>query len=100
MITVGIESVRGEIFVCSCIYASNCRNDRITLWEEIRQVQQLFGNTNLPWILLGDFNVTLASDEHSRLMYGLGDQSGMHDFQELVSECELTDLGFIGPKFT
>ncbi|VVA90807.1 unnamed protein product [Arabis nemorensis] len=100
MITVGIESVWGENFICSCIYASNFRNDRVTLWEEIRHIHTLYGHTNLPWIVLGDFNVILSSDEHSRVQYGLGNQAGMREFQELVADCELTDLGYTGPKLT
>lgn len=81
MITVGVDSVRGEKFICSCIYASNSRNDRSTIWEENRQVRNIIGENNHPWILIVDFNVTLRWDKHSRVMYGLGDQHGMLEFR-------------------
>ena len=55
MITVGIETIRGDIFVCSCIYASNFRADRQTLWTEFNQNREMFGNSSIPWILLGEF---------------------------------------------
>lgn len=49
---------------------------------------------------MGDFNVILSSDEHSRVPYGSGDQTGMREFQELIFDCELSNIGFTGPKLT
>ncbi|VVB04666.1 unnamed protein product [Arabis nemorensis] len=60
----------------------------------------MLSTSTLPWMIIGDFNVVLASEEHSRVAEGLGDQTGMRDFQLLISECEFTDLGYTGPVFT
>ncbi|VVB01370.1 unnamed protein product [Arabis nemorensis] len=43
--------------------------------------------------------MVLASEEHSRVTEGLGDQTGMREFQSLVSDCELTDMFYNGPLF-
>lgn len=93
MITVAIESIRGETFLCSCVYASNFRNDRMILWNEIRQNRELFGSG---WVVMGDFNEVLGSNEHSQVYQRLGDQADMRDFQQLIADCELSDLGCTG----
>lgn len=54
----------------------------------------------MPWILIGDFNTTFSSTEHSRMRDYLGDQSDMIHFQELVTDCNLTDLPYSGSLFT
>lgn len=100
IITVWVSSVLGEEFICSCVYASTFQADRVLLWEEIRHNRDLFCRQGIPWILLGDFNETLASDEHSRSFDVWRNQSGMRAFQSLVSDCDLTDLDYSGPKFT
>lgn len=53
----------------------------------------------MPWILIGDYNAILSSTEHSRANDYLRDQSGMLHFQELVIDCALTDLAYIGSLF-
>ncbi|KAH0922704.1 hypothetical protein HID58_022722 [Brassica napus] len=54
-----------EKFICSAIYAYNTATDRIPLWRDLRATQVAYAHLHLPWILLGDFNVTLATNEHS-----------------------------------
>uniref|UniRef100_A0A7N2N4Z5 Endonuclease/exonuclease/phosphatase domain-containing protein n=1 Tax=Quercus lobata TaxID=97700 RepID=A0A7N2N4Z5_QUELO len=61
----------------------------------LSQVAQLH---NLPWLLLGDFNEVLCSDDklggrHVNLNRAL-------DFKACLDSCDLLDLGFSGPKFT
>lgn len=90
----------GEQFICSAIYASNFVAERRSLWEEIRGTRNAYGHLSLPWILMGDYNATLSSEEHSRSRDYMVDQAGMRDFQELVSDCSLTDLPYVGSVFT
>ena len=90
----------GEQFICSAIYASNLTVERRLLWEDIRGTKAVYAHLSLPWILLGDYNVTLSSSEHSRCQDYLGDQSGMSQFQELVFDCNLLDLPYVGSVFT
>ncbi|CAG7864375.1 unnamed protein product [Brassica rapa] len=58
----------GEQFICSAIYAFNTVGERMTLWEELRGTKAAYRHLKLPWIILGDFNATLSSSEHSRAM--------------------------------
>ena len=89
-----------EQFICSAIYASTCMVERRRLWEEIKGTQAAYSHLALPWILIGDFNETLASGEHSRSLDYLTDQRGMREFQEVCGDCELTDLAYVGALFT
>ncbi|CAN7074340.1 unnamed protein product, partial [Brassica oleracea var. botrytis] len=56
----------GEQFICSAVYAFNTTGERLALWEELRGTPAEYGHLNLPWVIMGDFNATLASSEHSR----------------------------------
>ena len=52
----------------------------------------------MPWVVFGDFNETIHSDEK---LGGVDrDARQMEAFRECLSRCELIDLGFIGQKFT
>lgn len=64
-------------------------------WELLRKLKDL---SNLPWMLLGDFNEIVALEETC----GRDDQSlvQMAGFRDVLADCELEDLGFLGPKFT
>ena len=62
----------------------------------MRETQAEYAHLNLPWILLGDYNVTLSSSEHSRSMDYRSDQINMRAFQEAVTDCSLVDLVFGG----
>lgn len=84
--------VTGEQFIFSAIYASNFTADRQTLWAEIRATQGAYSHLNMPWILIGDYNVTLSSQEHSRAADYLPDQTEMRHFLDLVSDCGFYDL--------
>ncbi|KAG7568139.1 Endonuclease/exonuclease/phosphatase superfamily [Arabidopsis thaliana x Arabidopsis arenosa] len=53
-----------------------------------------------PWLVVGDFNVTLSSSEHSRSQDYLPDQGAMREFQDTVQSCGLEDLSFVGQIFT
>ena len=89
-----------EQFICSAVYASNFEVERRELWEDMRGTLAAYKHLDMPWILLGDFNVTLSSGEHSRVHDYLTDQRGMRQFQEVVNDCVLTDLAYTGALFT
>ncbi|KAH0862586.1 hypothetical protein HID58_079797, partial [Brassica napus] len=77
----------GEQYICSAIYAFNTAEERTRLWEELRGTKDAYGHLKLPWILIGYFNETLASREHSRSLEYRRDLTGMYHFQELVVDC-------------
>lgn len=101
MITCAIQIPdTGEQFICSAIYAFNTASERTQLWNEMRETQQVYAHLNLPWILMGDYNVSLSSSEHSRSMDYRSDQQSMRAFQEVVTDCSLIDLAYGGALFT
>ncbi|GJS27386.1 RNA-directed DNA polymerase, eukaryota, reverse transcriptase zinc-binding domain protein [Tanacetum coccineum] len=70
------------------IYASNSGRERQELWIDL-QAHKDFGHQR-PWVLMGDFNVTLKTNEHSTGgSYMSGD---MIDFNECVNNLELEDI--------
>ena len=66
----------------------------------MRATHTAYSHLAIPWILVGDFNVTLASGEHSRTLDYISDQAGMRHFQDVVGACDLTDLAYVGALFT
>lgn len=55
-----------DICLSSFVYASNCMVERRELWKEMETVSRLVASNINPWIIQGDFNVTLSAMEHSR----------------------------------
>ncbi|XP_050258890.1 uncharacterized protein LOC126703871 [Quercus robur] len=53
---------------------------------------------NMPWVVFGDFNEILNSDE--KLGWLERDARQMECFRECLSNCGLFDLGFVGQRFT
>lgn len=82
------------------MYAYNTAVERRSLWEDIRATHAAYSHLPIPWTLVGDFNVTLASGEHSRVQDYLSDQACMHPFQDVVGACDLTDLTYVRALFT
>ncbi|GJZ45128.1 pentatricopeptide repeat-containing protein [Tanacetum coccineum] len=50
-------------FFCSFVYAANHGKERAELWKDLAYQKKIVNGG--PWVLLGDFNVTLHSHEHS-----------------------------------
>ncbi|GJX98150.1 RNA-directed DNA polymerase, eukaryota, reverse transcriptase zinc-binding domain protein [Tanacetum coccineum] len=75
-------------FFCSFIYASNSQRERQDLWRDLHTHKGIASNK--PWILMGDFNVTLKTNKHSS---GSSIMNGdMVDLNECVSSLELEDI--------
>jgi exonuclease III len=52
---------------------------------------------NIPWVLCGDFNVTLAPDERNTTSQNW---RGMFNFADLINNLDLIDLPLNGRRFT
>ncbi|CAM8948837.1 unnamed protein product [Rhodiola kirilowii] len=64
-------------------------------WDLLRSLKQ---GEHQPWLVLGDFNEILFSWEYmGRRLRG---EWQMRRFRQAVDDCELSDLGFQGAKFT
>ncbi|XP_058755632.1 uncharacterized protein LOC131628842 [Vicia villosa] len=88
------DDVRGE-WRLTCYYGFPERSKRRMAWSMIRE---LHGMSQLPWCILGDFNDLLSQN----------DKQGLHPhpswmctgFQEVVGDCDLTDIPLEGHPFT
>ncbi|GKC20252.1 RNA-directed DNA polymerase, eukaryota, reverse transcriptase zinc-binding domain protein, partial [Tanacetum coccineum] len=70
---------------CSFIYAANTGMERRILWRDLEMAKIITkGN---PWVMMGDFNVTLKLDEHQ-------------DFINCVNNIEVDDVCWSGMHFT
>ncbi|XP_075654705.1 uncharacterized protein LOC142624853 [Castanea sativa] len=67
-------------------------------WESWDLLRHLHSVGSYPWLLMGDFNEILHPDEY----WGKGARpfTQIIEFQRVVDDCSLLDLGFEGPKFT
>lgn len=74
--------------------------ERKSLWEDIKSHYDSPIIKNKKWMLMGDYNEILDVEEHSEYGNSPRITSGMRDFQDVVRYCQLTDMGFQGPKFT
>ncbi|KAF7814603.1 reverse transcriptase [Senna tora] len=82
-------------FLVSFIYASPTLEIRKCLWNNLVNVSK---HNSLPWVVCGDFNEMLHQDEK----WG-GNPASLNrikEFKECVEKSELTDLWFIGQKYT
>ncbi|GJX25477.1 RNA-directed DNA polymerase, eukaryota, reverse transcriptase zinc-binding domain protein [Tanacetum coccineum] len=77
---------------CSFIYAANCGIKRRKLWNELKTASNIVSNK--PWIMLGDFNVTMKVEEHSS--GGSQVSSEMQDLIDCANEVEMEDINSTG----
>ncbi|GMY14460.1 hypothetical protein FCV25MIE_09699 [Fagus crenata] len=77
------------------LYASPKFATRLSLWEHLTSFA---GSHNLPWMIAGDFNEILASNE--KFSTSLASQRRISCFHNCLDKCNLLDLGFNGPRFT
>ena len=68
---------------------------RLSSWQ---LMEALNDQCKMPWLVCGDFNEIIHPDEKSG---GKERDAGqMREFREVLSRCGLSDLGFVGPRFT
>ncbi|KAF3524284.1 hypothetical protein F2Q69_00050108 [Brassica cretica] len=81
------------------VYGSNDRRVQKQLWSDLRFLAASSQVNQRPWTVLGDFNQTLFSTEHSSADL-FSSPLGMREFLQCTSATELSDLPFIGNSFT
>ncbi|GJS52904.1 RNA-directed DNA polymerase, eukaryota, reverse transcriptase zinc-binding domain protein [Tanacetum coccineum] len=80
----------------SIIYASNNGIERREVWDYLLLSKRSVNDK--PWVILGDFNVTLKPKEHSN--GGSGISTDMQEFNDAVNALEIEDLCSSGFHFT
>ncbi|GKB61171.1 RNA-directed DNA polymerase, eukaryota, reverse transcriptase zinc-binding domain protein [Tanacetum coccineum] len=83
-------------FFCTMIYASNLGMEGRKLWKDL-EIQKIITN-GIPWIIMGDFNVTLEVFEHSN--GSAYPTSKMSEFQDCINNIEVDDLHSEGFHYT
>lgn len=87
-------TANNEMYI-TVVYTKCIAAERKELWSSLEGVHLV---VNGPWSIRGDFNVILDPDEKRG-----GNPHRMHrsfDFINCMDNCEVTDLGFVGPRFT
>ena len=82
-------------WLLSCIYASPKLEERLLLWEHLKNLSSL---NNLPWMCIGDFNELLSQQD--KLGGNPIIRSRASAFCSMLEACNLLDMGFVGPRFT
>lgn len=79
----------------SVVYASPRSVERQILWKNLMNVADLH---NMPWVIAGDFNEPLLSDD----IFGGRAVSVNRSllFKECLDKCNMMDIGFMGSRFT
>ncbi|KAF7127011.1 hypothetical protein RHSIM_Rhsim11G0149500 [Rhododendron simsii] len=82
-------------WLCSFVYAPPTWQQRVAFWDKLRRISE---ETKFPWLCVGDFNEVGSIWEKQG---GNGcSRSRIEQFQQLMSDCELTDLEFKGQGYT
>ncbi|XP_071704795.1 uncharacterized protein [Rutidosis leptorrhynchoides] len=83
-------------FYASFVYAHNLYGKRRALWHDLARHSAFVGSH--PWVILGDFNVSLELEESSS---GSSKVSlAMREFQECIEQIRMTDINHSGFQFT
>ncbi|KAJ1270996.1 hypothetical protein BS78_06G095000 [Paspalum vaginatum] len=90
-----IGSEASHIWRASFVYGEPRTELRHNFWVLLCFVRSQWSG---PWLCAEDFNEVLSSDEH--FSRGERGEQQMRFFRECLEDCELTDLGFSGPKYT
>lgn len=85
-----------KCFFCSFVYAGNTIDKRRELWRDLCLHKRMVSNN--PWIVLGDFNVGLNLEDHSRSSLGI--TLGMREFRDCIEKIEVEDLHQSGLHYT
>ncbi|KAL0920848.1 hypothetical protein M5K25_007863 [Dendrobium thyrsiflorum] len=79
----------------SLVYAACVKNERRVLFS---QLSDFASSCNNPWVVVGDFNTVLHASERKGGVFPK--LSSMEEFGNMIMDCSLLDIGFIGSNFT
>lgn len=79
----------------TCVYGEPRTDLRHYMWNKLQELKQ---KSDLPWIVVGDFNEALWQFEHFSAT--ARPEYQMAAFREVLAVCELTDIGFSGLPYT
>jgi hypothetical protein len=77
------------------MYGESRWEDKYKTWDKIRELNNQYV---LPWVIIGDLNEILYS--HEKEGGNPRPQNYMQAFRDVLTDCSLDDIGFIGDPFT
>ncbi|XP_077223064.1 uncharacterized protein LOC143856685 [Tasmannia lanceolata] len=80
-----------QSFNLTVIYGYNYGGDRRFIWSDLLDISP---SIHLPWLVIGDFNVTRFSDE--RTSGAPPNITDIEEFNSCITSCDLKDLNTIG----
>ncbi|XP_026377705.1 uncharacterized protein LOC113272003 [Papaver somniferum] len=92
--TISYDPSKPE-FLATFLYGSTYHDEKIAQWNHIDSIG---ADINLPWVLIGDLNITMFAHERSTntrqttIKYPI--------IQQVIDRSDLIDLGYIGAQFT
>ncbi|XP_015168371.1 uncharacterized protein [Solanum tuberosum] len=90
-----IQANQSHNFFVALVYAKCNANDRLQLWEDVDQLTTIIRE---PWLIGGDLNVILNSEEK---IGGLPVHAADYeDFETWISSCDLQEVNFKGSPYT
>ncbi|XP_074301623.1 uncharacterized protein LOC141633025 [Silene latifolia] len=90
-----VDKVRRKEFWFTMVYGMDKLSDREPLWDSLRKYHS---GLNGPWLVGGDFNAILASNE--RIGGAPITNAEMRPLAQLAHDCQLTDLSAKGSFYT
>ncbi|KAF7842450.1 RNA-directed DNA polymerase [Senna tora] len=90
-----IEKQGSRAFCCTFLYANPNNQVKDYCWQKLESIAS---DMDEPWVVMGDFNSYLFA--HEKQGGGAPNNICMDRFSRCISNCNLVDLGFEGPKFT
>jgi hypothetical protein len=94
-IDVTINERPDKIWRLTGVYGEPRWEDKYKTWDRIRE---LHSQHNIPWVLIGEFNEILFS--HEKEGGNPRPLNFMQAFRDVLTDCNLDDLGFVGDPFT
>lgn len=86
--------IRHQTLFITAVYARCDALERLELWEKLAKVDP----QDYPWLVGGDFNVTLHKEEK---LEGLPfTQQEAMDVSHCISDCAIEEIKFSGSKYT
>lgn len=91
-----LDPSSNQAFTVAFIYARNTPEERVALWNLLKDFAASSLIRRSPWLVLGDFNQVLSVSEAFSISPPVLSLQGMEAFSDCLSECEIFDLAFRG----
>ncbi|XP_026434672.1 uncharacterized protein LOC113332339 [Papaver somniferum] len=89
------DNPRKPEFLSTFLYGSVYHEEKM---EQLKYIGEIGSRANLPWVIIGDLNITMHA--HERSTFSTPTNVGYPEIQSIIDTADISDLGYIGNKFT